>query len=59
MDHRHDQSVLTLLSLKNNIPRFKQPTQFYTHWDYEILSDYERQESMKYSIKFNHHRIRE
>ena len=58
IDHRHDQSILTLLCLKNEISRFKQPTQFYNHWEFDNLNEFEIEQSKKYGIKFNHHRTR-
>jgi hypothetical protein len=58
IDHRHDQSILTLLCLKNKINRFKQPTQYYKDWGFENLNNFEIEQSKKYEIKFNHHRTR-
>jgi len=58
IDHRHDQSILTLLCLKNKINRFKQPTQYYKDWGFENLNEFEIEQSKKYNIIFNHHRIR-
>jgi hypothetical protein len=64
-DHRHDQSILTNLCVKHKINRFKQPTEYgygYIDWDGDSeiinLNDYERQESHKYKVIFNHHRER-
>lgn len=57
IDHRHDQSILANLCVKNNIPRFKEPTQWYhVGWKDEMLTDFEKQQSEKYEAAFNHHR---
>jgi hypothetical protein len=63
-DHRHDQSILTNLSIKYGLQRFKQPTQYgEIDWcvdnEIENFTDYERSESSKYKIIFNHHRERQ
>lgn len=63
-DHRHDQSILTNLSVKYDIQRFKQPTQYgEIDWcvdeEYDNFTKYERIESSKYRIIFNHHRERQ
>tara|TARA_Y100000310_G_scaffold341146_2_gene439341 strand:- start:900 stop:1667 length:768 start_codon:yes stop_codon:yes gene_type:complete len=61
--HRHDQSILTNLTLKYGISRFIEPTQFYIKdWSEKncktLLSEYELKQSRKYKVLFNHHRIR-
>jgi hypothetical protein len=59
IDHRHDQSVLTLLALEHGLPRFKSPTQFGAEENLkEFLTFYERAVSSMYPTLFNHHRIR-
>lgn len=57
IDHRHDQSILTLLCLKHNINRFKQASQYYLDWqDDSILNPYETEVSKTYDNIFFHHR---
>lgn len=47
VDHRHDQSVLSLLTIKNNIKTFRDPTQYGNQFDQN-----------EYPQIFNHHRSR-
>lgn len=48
VDHRHDQSILSLLSIKNDIPLYRDPTQYGNQ--FKINNDYPQ--------IFNHHRSR-
>jgi len=48
-DHRHDQSVLTILSVRNNFELFRDPTQFGNDFKSEFSNS-------PYGQLFNHHR---
>lgn len=50
LDHRHDQSVLSLLSIKNGIPLYRDPS----NWGVDFLME----NSNNYGQIFNHHRIK-
>jgi len=58
-DHRHDQSIITLLAIKNKIPRFRSPTQYGEQENLRLfLTFYERAVSALYPTLFNHCRNR-
>ena len=50
-DHRHDQSVLSLLSIKNGFERFRDPTQYGNATEEQL-------ENSPYPQMFNHHRMK-
>lgn len=50
-DHRHDQSVISILSQKHNIERFRDPSQF-------GLPEISQFSNSQYKQIFNHHRMK-
>ncbi len=57
-DHRHDQSILSLMASQENFPRFRSPTQYGLSESREIFTDYEWGISERYGPIINHHRQR-
>jgi hypothetical protein len=53
VDHRHDQSILSLFALKNKIEIFRDPTQ----WGNGLIGNPEFKNSA-YDTLFNHHRLK-